>query len=492
MRISSVNRPMGGLSTVYQPNYLPHSAQWGNTSSITKFGSCLKQPASNKRKLPLLMLVMSLLTPALGLSDTMPKPPAQPSTTKASLDPAQQVQLNTLNQQLQQKSIQYFIDQRHPGSGLILDRSFTEPLDKPHPKARMASIAATGYGLSAWVLGAASGKISHKDARAWTQQVLDTVEKITLPEQKGWLAHFIDVETGKPYQGSEISSVDTALFYMGALTAGQYFGGDIQKQVQRMFDQVDFPFMLTQNGKFPDSQTFSHGFYLDDGDPRPRFIPHQWDHFAEGIMLPLLALGSTTHPVSDDVWTKGWKRGPEWIYNNYTTLGPLPLFTHYYPLGYFNLKGKHDNQGLNPWELAEQAVLAQIDYCRDNGYPYGLFGLSACDGPNGYRAYQPEDQHANQNDKTLALPAMAASLPWAPDAVFNGLNTAKAKGWLDTRYGLLCSVDPVSGWKSSDALGIDIGSTLLMLDASLNQRVHALTDQHPVIKRGLQRAGFAP
>jgi hypothetical protein len=430
----------------------------------------------------------------LGPSVTAQAP--RPIIKELGLSPLQQTQLDSTVKNLQQRSIQYFIDYRDPTSGLVRDRGFAVPSDTPHPKARMASIAATGYGLSAWVLGASSGQIPLKEARAWTQQALDFVEKHTRPEQRGWLAHFIDTETGEPYKGSEISSVDTALFYLGALTAGQFFGGDIQKQVQRMFDTVDFPFMLTQNGKLPDSLSFSHGFFLDPANipDKPdavsvRFIPHRWDHFSEGIILPIMAMGSTTHPVSTDVWDKGWARAPQWIQGKHSTLGPLPLFTHYYPLGYFNLKNQQDKTGFNPWALANQAILAQIDYCSKNGYPDGLFGLSACDGPTGYQAYQPEYK-ANQ-EKTIALPALAAALPWEPKAVWKGLEIAKLKGWVDSRYGLRCAVEATTGWQSPDALGIDVGSTLLMLDAAQNQRIYHLTEQHPVIQRGLKQAGFS-
>ena len=496
MRTDAITAFPNTFGVTHYPNQPARQIRWGNGTHPLEGCDTFHRtrPITRKRsgRLPLWgFLFAGLLGPTLSDMPVAHTVAAKTSTSAPTLNPIQQAQLNTFNQQLQHASIQYFIDQRHLASGLILDRAFATKQDTPHPKARMASIAATGYGLSAWVLGASSGQIPVNDAKAWTQQVLDTVEKSTLPEQKGWLAHFIDVDTLQPYGSSEISSVDTALFYLGALTAGQYFGGEIQQQVQRMFDQIDFPFMLTQNGRFPDSQTFSHGFYLEGTDhPIPRFIPHQWDHYAEGVVLPLLALGSTTHPVSVDVWNKGWKREPPWQYKDHTTLGPLPLFIYYYPLGYLNLQNKADTQGFNPWEIAKQAVLAQIAYCQDNGYPDKLFGLSACDGPTGYHAYQPEDKPGSKTDKTIALPAMAAALPWAPDAVLHGLTVAKNKGWIDSRYGLACAVDPTTGWKSSDALGIDIGSTLLMLDAGLNQRIYRQTDQHPVLQRGLKRAGF--
>ncbi|HWR65784.1 MAG TPA: hypothetical protein VN364_06660 [Bellilinea sp.] len=53
-----------------------------------------------------------------------------------------------------------------PGFGLTVDLN-----KKPH----LASIASTGYSLTAWVIGAERGFISRERAREITRQILDTL-----------------------------------------------------------------------------------------------------------------------------------------------------------------------------------------------------------------------------------------------------------------------------------------------------------------------------
>jgi hypothetical protein len=140
-------------------------------------------------------------------------------------------------------------------------------------------------------------------------------------------------------------------------------------------------------------------------------------------------------------------------------------------------------------------VELQRRYCARSGYPHGLWGLSACDGPKSYRAYQPGHRFP---EKVIAPPALLAALPFAPDQVAEGVRTLARLGVDDTPYGLRCAIDlrghtpdrAFTGWKSPDAVGIDVGSTLLMLDGYTGKTVHRALGRCEIVQRALERAGF--
>lgn len=430
--------------------------------------------------------------PAISLQVYSPqKEKTLPVRETSFVSPSELQFLNTWLNDWEKKGIQYFLDNRHP-SGLVFDRaSQTDTLAKHlDPLARkrlntMASIAATGYGLLAWILAVEHKMLPLETARNWTLQTLNTVAKNTSPEQSGWMYHFLKVDSSKPYSGSEMSSADTVIFLLSALTSGEYFGGKVKQQAKNLFDQVDFSMMLSNDNRFPKKKVFSHGFHLNNG--HRNFIPVNWDSYSEGIIVPLLALGATHNSVPDTVWHQGWDRTKNWQYGRLKTFAPLPLFTYYYPLGFFNLKNRKDKQGENFWHEAEKVVTMQIAYCKDHGYPKGSFGLTACDGPQGYKEYAPKNY---RRDKTISPNAILACLPLKEKQVFQWLYKAKQTGLDQYKYGLPGGYNPIINWKSSDAVGIDLGSTLLMVDAYRRGLIHRLSDQNDVIQRGLHRAGF--
>ena len=76
-----------------------------------------------------------------------------------------------------------------------------------------------------------------------------------MPNEHGFLYHFNDVKTGKPLINSEVSSIDTAIFLCGVLTARAYFPDhQIHDLATQLYNRVDWPWML--NG----GKTFSMGW----------------------------------------------------------------------------------------------------------------------------------------------------------------------------------------------------------------------------------------
>ena len=127
------------------------------------------------------------------------------------------------------------------GYGLILDDT---------RKESKASIASVGFGLSAYVIGVENGYITYKEA---LELVINTFKTFinNVESFHGFFHHFLDVETAKQYRKCEFSTIDTVIFFNGAVTCDSYFDEpEVHELFQQLFDQLDFnPFITTYEGK---------------------------------------------------------------------------------------------------------------------------------------------------------------------------------------------------------------------------------------------------
>lgn len=445
----------------------------------------------------------------------------------SSLSPLEKARLNSFLDSIERKGIQYFLDHRLP-NGLIPDRVLNVVVSKNHDTSGFASVAATGYSLTAFIMAVEKGMISKEKARQMVMQTLKFVDSVTPQINGGWLAHFMDPQTGELVKNTEVSTVDTALFFFNAFAAAEYFGGDVRNQVQKMYDKIDFDLMLSEDKQNPDKKSFHLGFHIKDG--HRDMIPFKWEEYSEGILVSLLALGSDR--VSDDVWLKGWDRSKNWQFAGKESFVCLPLFTYFYPHGFINFKNKLDKGNDNFFEASRNAVKMQIDYCKTQGYPDGLFGITACDGPQFYQPYQPrgninfsvedfikkhnlpldpadkiapvkiseyvsnlpgDEKYLNgwpAHDGTIAPPAVIASLPFAEKEVAQAIKALRKLNLFNDKYGVSNAYNVYKSWKSDEALGIDLGSMLLMTDAYNSGHIHTLISQNPIGRKILRRAGL--
>src|SRR5207244_7742529 len=109
--------------------------------------------------------------------------------------------------------------------------TFLTPDRAPTPS--VASVAAVGFGLTAYPIGAERGYVSRADA---AQRTLATLRLMLAMKQgadasgvsgyHGFYYHFLDMKTGERFKTVELSTVDTALLVAGALFAQSYFDRD--------------------------------------------------------------------------------------------------------------------------------------------------------------------------------------------------------------------------------------------------------------------------
>jgi hypothetical protein len=108
---------------------------------------------------------------------------------------------------LERQGCLFFWEQASAKTGQVLDRARNDLTGARDPR-RMASIASTGFGLTALCIADSRGYVPHA-------QIVERVKTTlgwhlnSLPEVHGFFYHFTDIETGARFPRSELSSIDT-------------------------------------------------------------------------------------------------------------------------------------------------------------------------------------------------------------------------------------------------------------------------------------------
>jgi len=238
------------------------------------------------------------------------------------------------------------------------------------------------------------------------------------------------------------------------------------------------------------------GWFPDSG-----FIRNDWVGYNEAMILYCLGLGAETNPLPSSSW-EAWTRGYTWGTNYGQSYIPFPpLFGYQYSHCWIDFRKIRDgfmtSHDCTYFENSRRASLAQRAYCMANplhhvGYDELVWGLTACDGPPGYSAHGAPP--AEQDDGTIAPTAAGGSLPFTPEYSIPTLRYFydKFRPNLWTAYGFRDAFNLGEHWVAQDALGIDQGPIVIMIENYRTQRVWRRFMENDIVKRGLQRAGFVP
>jgi hypothetical protein len=382
---------------------------------------------------------------------------------------------------LEDREVLSFYDEASATTGLIPDNSNA---NGGSPSAD-SSIAAIGFGLSALTIGDARGWLSHANAY---QRALTTITFLynSGANNNGFFYHFLN-STGGRYGTSEVSSVDTAELMAGVLNAAQYWPGTpLQTTALAMYNRVNWPWMQQTSGVFYGAWTPESGFSGGYGD------------YSEASLLYLLSLGSPTHPTSQASWLS-WSRTPVETYSTYKYVDAddNALFTVQYPMAWFNLQGLTDSKGLNYYQNAQTATLAQRQWMIDLSstsstyadYGPNLWGLTPAEGISGYTIWGGPPANVPV-DGTVVPTAAGGSLEFDPRLSINVLENMKQTygSTVYQKYGLVDAFNPRTGWTSSLVLGIDMGMTLIAAENSRSNLVWNVFDQNSVAQQSLAKA----
>lgn len=417
-----------------------------------------------------------------GISTAVPTPTPLPTATSAALSTAVPPTIADVIAYEMKGAFDFFWEQANtdpnsPGCGLIRDRSPGSP--------GIASIAAVGFGLTAYPIGVEKGYISRQEGYERANCTLDTL--LGMERTEGFYYHFVDMQTGQRAWQSEVSSIDTATLLMGVLTAGDYFGGEVQEKASQIYDAVNWPWFVDESRQM---------FYMAYR-PEKGFEGH-WDFYAEQLMLYVLAAGSRTNPVDEKpyyTFTRHYARfgaGEPFIHSWFGS-----IFTYQFSHAWLDFRDYTDKEGVNWFDNSVEASLAQYNFAVLMAPKYqtlgpNAWGLTASDGPNGYNGLYGAppsgyDNRAHVVDDTIPPAGAIGSIIFTPEqaeqAMLNYFSIEPLKG----KYGFLDAYNLSENWFASDVIGIDKGITLLMLANYENDLVHRIVMQNEQILEGLSR-----
>lgn len=426
---------------------------------------------------------------------------------------------------LERRMFDFFWELGRADNGLVPDR---------WPTPSFCSIAAVGFALTAYPIGVERGWITRSQAVKRTLATLRFFANAPQGDQRqgvsghrGFFYHFLDMEHGLRHRDTELSSVDSSLLFMGMLFAAQWYdrGTPEEREIRVLGNEIveRADWVWFQRGR----RDISMGWHPERG-----FIERGWTGYNEGMMVALLALGSSRHQVADDAWA-GWTATYPacWRGQGETRhLAFAPLFGHQYSHGWVDFRGIRDGvmreAGFDYFENSRRATYSNRAYCEANpmgwaDYSRDVWGITACDGPEvsidrggkrrqiaGYSARGPLGQPDGYDDGTLAPTAVMGSIPFAPEICIPAVAALRRRYGTDLfgRYGFFDSFNPsvkapatsafgpvtaTTGWVSTDYLGIDQGIALVMLANHRDQMIWNVMRRCPTIRRGLRRAGFS-
>lgn len=399
------------------------------------------------------LLILAVLSATVVLANR-----SQRRITKP--EPARLCQAEAFLEDLSQRAFLYFQEQTNAQTGLALDRAHTDGKahEATHPSYNVASIASTGFALTALCIAAERRWLDAEQARERVRLTLRFFAQ-RAEHKEGWFYHWLDAATGERRWQSEISSIDTALLLAGVLTARQYFGADreIVRLATKIYKRVNFPWMLNQHPLL-----LSHGWRPENG-----FIKHRWDSYSELMILYVLAIASPTHPISKASWY-AWKR-PLIEYAGRTYITGGPLFIHQYSHAWIDFRGRQEQQPpfTDFFKNSVEAIYAHRAFCMDlakefPGYTENVWGITASDSAKGYVAWGGPPRDA-AIDGTVVPCAAGGSLMFVPEIALPALLTMRDKYGekIYGRYGFADAFNPNNNWVASDVIGIDVGITLL-------------------------------
>ncbi|HZF13736.1 MAG TPA: glucoamylase family protein [Thermoanaerobaculia bacterium] len=453
------------------------------------------------------------------LAPTAPAISAISAISAASAIPAD---TTALLEDLERRSFHFFWDLADPHTLLVPDRA---------PTPSFSSIAAVGFGLNAYGIGAERGYVTREAAAARTLATLRsllTLRQGAAPHgvsgYKGFFYHFLDMRTGERFETIELSTIDTSLLMAGILFSQSYFDRAlptetaIRATAEELYDRVDWPWEQVRRPAISMGWTPEEGFHTYD-----------WRGYNEAMIVLVLALGSPTHPVDPGAWGEYLKTARWGTFEGEEHLLFAPLFGHQYSHVWIDFRGIKDalmrEKGIDYFENSRRATLSQHAFAIENpnGYrDYGdrIWGLTACDGPidgtltidgrkRTFYGYAARGATAGevQDDGTIAPTAAASSIVFTPELSIAAIREMRQRYGADLygKYGFLDAfnptlrtsqgvktghVDPNLGWFDVDYLGIDQGPIVAMVENYRSGLVWKTMRKNEHIVLGLQRAGF--
>jgi hypothetical protein len=382
-------------------------------------------------------------------------------------------------EELEHANFQFFWEQAGTSTGLVKDRCNVRTEDH----TTVASVAATGFGLTALCIAHQRGYVSLSDARNRALMTLRCLYN-RMPNHRGFFFHFANMQTGDRVWDSEASSIDTAILLCGVLTCRAYFHhSEISVLASDIFNRVEWTWLSEDTTLLPQGWS-----------PKTGFLPYHWDFYSELMMMYLLGIGSARHPLPPATWD-AWTR-MTFEYEGLRYIGSYaPLFVHQYSQAWFDFRAKRDRY-VDYFKNSMIATEVHRRFCielakRFPDYSDDLWGITSSDSLYGYVAWGGPPE-IGPVDGSVVPSAAAGSLPFMPRATLRVLKNIKdhyPSAWC--RYGFVNAFNPLKNWYDREVGGIDTGITMLMAENLRTGFVWNTFMQNIEAQRALERTGFS-
>jgi hypothetical protein len=264
---------------------------------------------------------------------------------------------------LKERTFNYFWKLADPTYGQVPDR---------YPSLTFSSIAATGFGLTSYIVGVENKFITRSAAAERTLKTLKALYNLKQgPEAsgvsgfKGFFYHFLTLDKAERFKNVELSTIDTGLLMAGILTVMSYFDAsnatekEIRQLADKLYRRVDWAWAMNHNPHM------SMGWHPETG-----FIKSKWQGYNEAMILLVMAMGSPTHPIPSESWER-WCETYQWdSFEGFDYVNFEPLFGHQYSHIFIDFKGIKDpymqQKGIDYAENTRRATLANQAYCIRN------------------------------------------------------------------------------------------------------------------------------
>ena len=465
----------------------------------------------------------------LALAGCRNSPPQTVATTPVaySPNPAQSAFLDTV----QRRTFDWFWETTNTRNGLVPDR---------WPTKSFSSIAAVGFGLTAYPIGVEHGWITREQARErvlttlrFFWQAPQSVASKAVTGYRGFFYHFLDMDNGQRFATVELSTIDTGLLLGGVLLCREYFDGaqPEEAQIRALADSIYF--RVDWNWAMDGEPSLSMGWRPDKASYQNDrgFITSRWIGYNEAMLLYVLGVGSPTHPLQAASW-QAWTSGYKWArFYGQEFVQFAPLFGHQYSHVWIDFRGIQDEymrgKNIDYFENSRRATQSQRAYATANingwrDYSSDVWGLTASDGPldgsvvvegrnRAFHTYWARGAGGDEvnDDGTLVPTAAGGSVPFAPEITINALVAMRQRYGDDLfgRYGFFDAFNPTlrsaglkvsqgrivpdKAWFDTDYLGIDQGPIIAMIENYRTELLWRLMRKSPYVVRGLCRIGFA-
>jgi hypothetical protein len=391
---------------------------------------------------------------------------------------------------VQQQTFKYFWDFGHPVSGLSRERNTSGDI---------VTSGGSGFGVMSIIVGIERGFITRSQGVARWKKIVNFLKNNAQRYHGAW-PHWLNGATGTtvPFSTKDNGAdlVETSYLIQGLLTVRQYLNpadteeSQIMADIQYLWETVEWDW-FTRGGQKVLYWHWSPNYNWD--------MNFQIRGYNECLITYFLAACSPTHPISADVYHKGWASLGQ-IANNNTYYGyQLPLgfnyggplfFAHYSFLG---LDPRHlKDTYADYWIQNTNHTLINRAYCITNpklkvGYSAQSWGLTASDNQSGYSAHSPT------NDLGVITPTAAlSSFPYTPTESMEALKffyyQIGDRIW--GPYGFYDAFNATDGWYGTSTLAIDQGPIVIMIENYRTGKLWDLFMSSPEVTVGAGLLGF--